>query len=81
LGTLETFLSLKIASLYDTPMSETLERIKELVAAGEARISDHGYDELSADGLSASEIVDGVKAAELVEDYPTFAKGACVLVL
>ena len=62
-------------------MSRTLEQIKALVAKGEVRISDHGYDELDADGLLAREVVGGLATAEAVEDYPGFAKGPCVLVL
>jgi hypothetical protein len=62
-------------------MSKTLERVRELVANGDVQISDHGYDELSADNLTAAELVDGVAAAEVVEDYPNFGKGPCVLVL
>lgn len=45
------------------------------------RISEHGYDELSHDGLTAKGIVEGVPGAILVEDYPDYPKGACVLVL
>ena len=62
-------------------MSETLCRIRELVASGEVKISGHGYDELSADGLFADEMVATVSAALIVEDYPDFPKGPCVLVL
>ena len=62
-------------------MSDTFERIKNLVASGEVRISDHGYDELAADGIIARDLVNGLHKAELVEDYPDFPKGPCVLVL
>lgn len=62
-------------------MSQTLARVRLLIAAGEIRISDHGYDELSADDLTVDELVRGAQAAEVIEDYPTFAKGPCVLVL
>ena len=62
-------------------MSGTLERIKELVGFGEVKISDHGYDELAADDLFARDLVAGVLDAELLEDYPEFPKGPCVLVL
>ena len=62
-------------------MSGTLAQIKALVAKGEVRISDHGYDELAEDGLLARDVVSGVAEAELVEDYPDFPKGPCVLVL
>lgn len=62
-------------------MSGTLEQVKALASKSEIRISDHGYDELAADGLLARDIVSGVPDAELLEDYPDFPKGPCVLVL
>jgi hypothetical protein len=36
--------------------------------------------ELAADGILAREMIDGVQAAVVVEDDPTYAKGPCVLV-
>ena len=62
-------------------MSKTLENIRRLVQKGEVRVSEHGYDELSADGLFAREVVEGVVEAIVVEDYPDYPKGPCVLVL
>lgn len=61
-------------------MSSTLNQILELVRQGSVRISEHGYDELAADGILAREAVEGVSKAILVEDYPDYPKGACVLV-
>ena len=52
-------------------MSETLRRIVDLVRAGEVRISAHGYDEIAEDGLLAGEVIDGIEAAIVIEDYPT----------
>jgi hypothetical protein len=62
-------------------MSETFALVQRLVAAGEVRISEHGYDELAEDGISASEILDGVSAGTVIEDYPDYPKGPSVLVL
>lgn len=62
-------------------MSETLEAVKKLVINGEVRISEHGYDELAADGIYIRDILNGVDKAILVEDYPTYPKGRSVLVL
>lgn len=61
-------------------MSSTFDQISELVRQGSVRISEHGYDELAADGILAREAVGGVSSAILVEDYPNYPKGACVLV-
>ena len=62
-------------------MSKTLENIKALICKSEVRITDHGYDELSSDNLLAREVVEGASEAILVEDYPDYPKGSCVLVL
>ena len=62
-------------------MRRTLEQINILVSNGKVRISEHGYDELAADGLRVRDVVAGLAGAELLEDYPDFPKGPCVLVL
>ena len=62
-------------------MTSTFDRIRILVSDGNVRISEHGYDELAADGLLAREMVEGVGNAELLEDYPDYPKGPCVLLL
>jgi hypothetical protein len=62
-------------------MSRTLALAQQLIARGEVRISEHGYDELAADGLTVAEILAGAGDAQLIEDYPQYPKGPCVLVL
>jgi Domain of unknown function (DUF4258) len=62
-------------------MSVTLERVRELASQREVRISEHGYDELAQDGILARDVVSGVQSAEVLEDYPDYPKGPCVLVL
>ena len=62
-------------------MSDTLQRVQELARRGNLVISDHGYDELAADGILADEAISGLADARIVEDYPGFPKGPCVLVL
>ena len=58
-----------------------MELLKDLLTKGEMLISDHGYDELADDNLSVRIRVSGLNDAELLEDYPDFPKGPCVLVL
>jgi len=62
-------------------LSETFEKILDLVHRGQILISDHGYDELVEDDILVREIVAGIDEAELVENYPDYPKGASVLVL
>jgi hypothetical protein len=61
--------------------SETLEKVLALVHQGKILISNHGYDELAADDITVAEAVDGLAEAVLVEHYPDYFKGPCVLIL
>lgn len=62
-------------------MSDTFARVKRLVADGSVRISEHGYDELVADGIRSRDIIESVGDGRVVEDYPDYPKGPSVLVL
>jgi predicted RNA binding protein YcfA (HicA-like mRNA interferase family)/predicted RNase H-like HicB family nuclease len=62
-------------------MSDTLRRVQDLVQGGTVRVSAHGYDEMAEDGILESEVIDGLGAAVVVEDYPAYLKGPCTLVL
>lgn len=61
--------------------SATLAVVRNLVAAGKVRISQHGMFEPTEDSIAVSITVSGLAAAVVVEDYPEYAKGACVLCL
>ncbi len=49
-------------------MSEIFQRVLNLVKRGEIRISDHGYDELTADEIFVRDIIEGIADAVVVED-------------
>jgi len=53
-------------------MKEIWDKIQKLVKRGDIKISEHGYDELAADGITA---------AVVIENYPKYPKGPCILVL
>lgn len=62
-------------------VSNTFKRILSLVNKNEVKVSEHGYEELSADGITFRELVEDLPNAKIVEDYPDYYKGPCVLVL
>ena len=62
-------------------MSVTFDSVRALVERGEVKVSDHGYEEMSDEDILARDVLAGVLEGVAVEDYPTYPKGPCVLVL
>ena len=62
-------------------MSHTLKQVQELVAQQKILISDHGYDELASDNIFIQDVIEGTVDGAVIEDYPDYHKGPCVLVL
>ncbi|WP_354669118.1 DUF4258 domain-containing protein [Rhizobium sp. S163] len=52
-----------------------------LIADGKFRVSAHALQELLNDGLLIEPLVMDIAAALVVEEYPEYHKGPCVLVL
>ncbi|MFW6082073.1 MAG: DUF4258 domain-containing protein [Desulfosalsimonas sp.] len=62
-------------------MSNFLMQLQNLIDTGDVQISEHGYDVLAEDELTARELLAGVKNAIIIEEYPDYSKGPCVLTL
>jgi hypothetical protein len=62
-------------------MSDTFRRILDLARSGEVNISRHAFRELAADGILTRDVIAGLETAKVLEDYPNYPKGPCVLVL
>lgn len=63
------------------PIGPTLHLILKLVSAGDVKISAQGYDGLSSSALTIQDVFETISGAIVLEDYPLFPKGPCVLVL
>jgi len=47
-------------------MSKTLASVKELIAEGKLRTSEHGYDELAEDRILVREVLGGADEAKVI---------------
>jgi hypothetical protein len=62
-------------------VSTFFDKILILIEKKEILISDHGYDELGEDNIFIRDIMENVNTAIVIEEYPDYPKGPCVLLL
>lgn len=62
-------------------MSNLAEKIRLLVSTGDYEISDHGVTRLAQSGVLIEWFAARIESAVVVEEYPAYHKGACVLFL
>lgn len=57
------------------------QKILNLILNKEIKISNHGYDEMAEDNILVKDVLINVKEAIVIEEYPEYPKGPCMLVL
>ncbi len=62
-------------------MSDILSTVRVLIADGTFRVSAHALQEVLNDDLLIEPLVMDISSALVVEEYPEYHKGPCVLVL
>ncbi len=62
-------------------MNTLFYRLCALIENGEVLISEHGYEELSEDLLTAKELIIGASTGIIIEEYLDYHKGPCLLLL
>lgn len=62
-------------------MSDIWDEIVGLIKNRDIKISEHGYDELAAERITVREIVAGSPVGIVLEEYPDYSKGPCVLTM
>lgn len=62
-------------------MSVLLAHIQNLAARGEVEISRHAFKELAADAIYIQDVMAGLPASDVIEEYPDYFKGPVILTL
>jgi hypothetical protein len=55
-------------------LGEFADQVRALINAGDVRISEHGYDELANDALTAREVLNGIQDAIVLRNTHTIQK-------
>jgi len=62
-------------------MSTTHQKILQLVKNDQILVSEHGYNELADDDILLKDILTSISSSIVIEDYPDYFKGPCILLL
>ncbi len=62
-------------------MSTMFDRVRDLIRRDEWRASDHAAQRLIDNDIIAADLLDAIDNSEVIEDYPDYHAGPCILVL
>lgn len=62
-------------------MNALFKNIIKLISDDDVLVSEHGYDELCDDDITIRELIKGIANGVVVEEYPDYPKGPCILLL
>jgi hypothetical protein len=62
-------------------MGTIISVVQNLVSSGKLKVSLHAVKELSDDGILIEPLIAGITDCVVVEEYPDYHKGPCVLVM
>jgi hypothetical protein len=62
-------------------LSDTLDKIKQLVITDNIRVSQHAFRRLVSHSIRSDDLVASISGAVVLEDYPAYYTGPAVLVL
>ncbi len=57
------------------------ERLSEQVNSDRFRITAHAHQEMAEESILLDDVIDALRASEIVENYPDHKRGACCLAL
>ena len=56
------------------------DRIRQHAEQGNLRLTQHAHQEMVEEGISLQEVLEALRAGELIENYPEHRRGPCGLV-
>ena len=62
-------------------MSDTFDKIKQLVIDDKMRVSQHAFRRMGSHTIASDDLVASIGSAVVLEDYPAYYSGRAVLVL
>ena len=62
-------------------MEDVFRTILKLIRNNKVRISEHGYQRAYDEDIFIKDIIASVDKSQIVEEYPDYPKGPCVLLL